>query len=144
LKPGQQAILVAANGAYSFKGSGYVRGGIFDRFEVLRGGDGIHFRGVLHARVGNLLAPGVPGFRDIDIFRTAEGTSFDPAQAWRLQLLVQRGCGARDKALPTFDAPYELRRGFFAAAAPAPVASNAAPTVAAQSISSFEVREPAS
>ena len=27
LKPGQQAILIAANGAYSFKGSGYVRGG---------------------------------------------------------------------------------------------------------------------
>src|SRR5690606_19527283 len=32
LKPGQQAIILAANGVYSFKGSGYVRGGIFDRF----------------------------------------------------------------------------------------------------------------
>lgn len=31
LKPGQHAILVAGEGAYSFKGSGYVRGGIFDR-----------------------------------------------------------------------------------------------------------------
>ena len=37
LKPGQQAILVASNGLYSFKGSGYVRGGIFDRFEVIQG-----------------------------------------------------------------------------------------------------------
>ena len=37
LKPGQQAILVAASGAYSFKGSGYVRGGIFDRIELVQG-----------------------------------------------------------------------------------------------------------
>ncbi|MGD5356975.1 regulatory protein NosR, partial [Xanthomonas citri pv. citri] len=30
LKPGQQAIVIAGNGTYSFKGSAYVRGGIFD------------------------------------------------------------------------------------------------------------------
>ncbi|MDU6374350.1 MAG: carbohydrate porin [Bradyrhizobium sp.] len=30
LQPGQQAILVAGDGVYSFKGSAYVRGGIFD------------------------------------------------------------------------------------------------------------------
>ena len=40
LKPGQQAILVAGNGAYSFKGSGYVRGGIFDRIELVQGDSG--------------------------------------------------------------------------------------------------------
>ena len=36
LKPGQQAIVVAGDGAYSFKGSGYVRGGIFDRIELIQ------------------------------------------------------------------------------------------------------------
>jgi NosR/NirI family nitrous oxide reductase transcriptional regulator len=35
LEPGQHAILVAANGRFSFKGSGYVRGGIFDRFQLI-------------------------------------------------------------------------------------------------------------
>ena len=44
LKPGQQAILIATNGAYSFKGSGYVRGGLFDRFEILQGDNSIRFR----------------------------------------------------------------------------------------------------
>ena len=53
LKPGQQAILIAANGAYSFKGSGYVRGGIFDRIEVLQGDYSIHFRDVLHTRIND-------------------------------------------------------------------------------------------
>src|SRR5690606_19802554 len=40
LKPGQSAVLVAGDGAYSFKGSGYVRGGIFDRIELLQDGQG--------------------------------------------------------------------------------------------------------
>lgn len=31
LKPGEHAIAVLGSGEYSFKGSGYVRGGIFDR-----------------------------------------------------------------------------------------------------------------
>src|SRR5690606_21326487 len=39
LAPGQQAILVAGEGTYSFKGSGYVRGGIFDRIELIQGAE---------------------------------------------------------------------------------------------------------
>ncbi|HMK90342.1 MAG TPA: 4Fe-4S binding protein, partial [Methylocystis sp.] len=140
LKPGQQAILVAANGAYSFKGSGYVRGGIFDRFEVLQGDNSIHFRDVLHTRVGDLAVPGAPTFRDIDIFRTPDGVTFDPAQPWRLQLLAQRAYGARDKAFLTFDVPYEMPRGFLKAAPPAAAATTAA---APQSVSAPEAPEPA-
>ena len=40
----QQAIIVASNGVYSFKGSAYVRGGIFDRIELLQDGYGTRFR----------------------------------------------------------------------------------------------------
>ena len=40
LKPGQSAVLVAGDGAYSFKGSGYVRGGIFDRDRAFAGRPG--------------------------------------------------------------------------------------------------------
>ncbi len=144
LKPGQQAILVAANGAYSFKGSGYVRGGLFDRIEVLQGDNSIHFRDVLHTRINDLAAPGAPTFRDVDIFRTPEGVTFDPAQPWRLQLLAQRGYGARDKAFLTFDVPYELPRAFLKSA-PAPAVS-AAPTAAAttpQSVAAPDAPEPA-
>ena len=41
LAPGQAALLIAGDGAYSFKGSAYVRGGIFDRVELLQDGQGI-------------------------------------------------------------------------------------------------------
>ena len=126
LKPGQQAILVAANGAYSFKGSGYVRGGIFDRFEVLQGDNSIHFRDVTHTRLGDIHADGAPAFRDVDLFRVPEGSTLDITQPWRLQLLAQRAYGARDKAFLTFDLSYELPQPYLKPT-PAPIAS-AAPT----------------
>ena len=91
LKPGQQAILIAANGAYSFKGSGYVRGGIFDRIEVLQGDSSIHFRDRTHTRLGDFRRPARPTFQDVDLFRVPEGTTLDVTEPWRLQLLVQRG-----------------------------------------------------
>ena len=68
LKPGQQAILIAANGTYSFKGSGYVRGGIFDRFEILQGDASVRFRDRTHTRLGDVAAEGAPDFRDVDLF----------------------------------------------------------------------------
>lgn len=127
LKPGQQAILVAGNGAYSFKGSGYVRGGIFDRFELLQGDASIHFRDRTHTRIGDIAADGAPAFRDVDLFRVPDGSALDVTQPWRLQLLVQRGYGARDKAFLTFDLGYELPHAYLKpAAAPAPVAVAAA------------------
>lgn len=128
LKPGQQAILVAANGAYSFKGSGYVRGGIFDRFELLQGDGSIRFRDRTHNRIGELRVPGAPEFRDVDIFRVPEGTTLDTTQPWRLQLLAQREFGARDKSFLTFDLGYELPQSYLK---PLPIATATTPTKSA-------------
>jgi NosR/NirI family nitrous oxide reductase transcriptional regulator len=112
LKPGQQAILIAGNGAYSFKGNGYVRGGIFDRIEVVQGESSIHFHDRTHQRLGEIKAVGAPEFRDIDLFGVPEGSTLDVTQPWRLQLLVQRAFGARDKAFLTFDVSYELPQAY--------------------------------
>src|SRR6202000_2285798 len=87
LKPGQQAILVAANGTYSFKGSGYVRGGIFDRIEVLQGDSSVRFRDRMHTRIGDVQAAGAPAFRDVDVFRVPEDATLQVTEPWRLQLL---------------------------------------------------------
>ncbi len=130
LKPGQQAILVAGNGAYSFKGSGYVRGGIFDRFEVLQGDGSIHFRDRQHTRIGGIAAVGAPAFRDTDLFRVPDGSTLDITQPWRLQLLVQRGFAARDKAFLTFELGYELPQGYLKPAPVAAPAQSAAPDAA--------------
>ena len=108
LKPGQQAIVVAGDGAYSFKGSGYVRGGIFDRIELLQDGQGIRFRDRNHTRLGDLAAEGAPDLREIALFVVPEDFKLDLAEPWQLQLLVQRSVGARDKAFLTFDLGYTL------------------------------------
>jgi NosR/NirI family transcriptional regulator, nitrous oxide reductase regulator len=108
LQPGQQAILVAGSGRYSFKGSGYVRGGIFDRIQLVQNDNIIRFRDRDHQRIGDLAAQGAPGFPEIGVFTIPAGEKFDPTAPWRLVLLAQREIGARDKAFLTFDVTYTV------------------------------------
>ncbi len=108
MEPGDHAILVAGRGPYSFKGSGYVRGGVFDRIQVIQGDVSVRFRDRQHRRIGTLAADGAPSFTELDLFRIPAGTGFDPTAPWRLQLLVQRAIGAIDKSFLTFDLPAQL------------------------------------
>ncbi|SDT57116.1 NosR/NirI family protein [Bradyrhizobium canariense] len=108
LQPDQQTILIAGTGRYSFKGSGYVRGGIFDRIELVQGDNIIRFHDHDHERIGDLSAAGAPPFPEIGLFTVPAEQHFDPTAPWRLVLLVQREIGARDKAFLTFDLSYQV------------------------------------
>jgi NosR/NirI family nitrous oxide reductase transcriptional regulator len=126
LKPGQQAVLVAGNGAYSFKGSGYVRGGIFDRIEVVQDEGSFRFRDRNHQRLADVSAAGAPALREVALFVVPEDAALDPVKPWRLQLMVQRVLSVSDKAFVTFDLPYELPRAYTRAVEPAPAAAQPA------------------
>ena len=102
------AILVAGRGRYSFKGSGYVRGGIFDRIQLIQGDRSIRFFDRDHKRLGAIAAEGAPAFTELDLFRIPAGAGFQPGEPWRLQLLVQRAVGAVEKRFLTFDLGYRL------------------------------------
>ncbi len=106
LKEGEHAILVAGRGRYSFKGSGYVRGGIFDRINLIQGDRSVRFRDRQHKRLGRVAAEGVPTFKEVDLFTIPAAAGFDPAEPWRLQLLVNRATGPTDKIFLTYDLPY--------------------------------------
>lgn len=108
LEEGEQAILVLGRGKYSFKGSGYVRGGIFDRIQLIQGDTAVRFNDKQHKRLGRLATDDAPSFSELDIFRVPADSGFDPAEAFRLQLLVQRAVGAIDKAFITFDLGYRI------------------------------------
>jgi len=112
LDPGQQAILVAGRGPYSFKGSGYVRGGIFDRIELIQGVETVRFRDFQHHRIGDIEAEGAPHIQEIGVFVLDEETNFDPADPWTLQLLVQRSIGALDKTFLPFALNYKLPKEY--------------------------------
>ena len=107
LKPGQDAILIAATGRYSFKGSGYVRGGIFDRFQVIQGDESYRFRDKHHKRLGDVRAAGAPRLKEVDLFYLPVDRTFDPAAEWRLELLVARPVGPTRKSFLTLDLGYK-------------------------------------
>lgn len=147
LKPGQQAIVIAANGTYSFKGSAYVRGGIFDRIEILQEGNSTRFRDRNHSRLGGLAAAGAPEFKEIGLFVTPPEFTLEPTEPWQLQLLVQRSLGGRDKAFLTFDLNYVLpeqymRREQRAVTVPENAAAPATSSTAAAQTSAPETEEP--
>lgn len=128
LKAGQQAFVIAGKGLYSFKGSGYVRGGIFDRIELIQGENIVRFRDRNHKRLGDLAADGAPDFSEIGLFVTPEGESFSAVEPLRLKLLVQRTMGGRDKAFLTYDLAYTLPDKYVKSEAPAAAATPAPAT----------------
>lgn len=112
LKPNQSAIIVAGSGVYSWKGSGYVRGGIFDRIEVIQNDNGFRFTDLHHTRLLDLQAANAPHFKEVSLFVTPEDFSFDPAEPWRLQLMIQRELSVQNKAFVTTDLNYQIPQAF--------------------------------
>ena len=126
LKGGQQALVVAGSGRYSFKGAAYVRGGIFDRIELVQETNSVRFRDRDHIRLGSLEAEDAPDFPEIALFTVPPELALEPAEPWLLRLLVQRVVGARDKALVTLDLGYTLPE-IYLKSQPPPAQSAAAP-----------------
>jgi NosR/NirI family nitrous oxide reductase transcriptional regulator len=123
LEEGEHAILVAGRGLYSFKGSGYVRGGIFDRIVLVQDDASVRFRDRGHRRLGGIALSGAPSFEEVDIFKIPADAEFDPTEPWRLQLLVQREVAALERLFVTFDLGYDLPEQY-----QQPVASPAEPS----------------
>ncbi len=112
LKPGEQAIAVLGSGEYSFKGSGYVRGGIFDRVQLRQFGDTISFRDLDFQRLDDVYAGGMPTFGEMAIFTIRAHTAFDPGSPWSLELLVRRQTGPIKSVFSSFELPYQLPESY--------------------------------
>ena len=129
LQPGENAIVVVGRGLYSFKGSGYVRGGIFDRIVLIQDDVSVRFRDKMHKRLMAVAADGAPQFAESDLFKIPADVGFDPSKPFRIQLLVHREVGPIEKLFTTFDLGYQLPQAYLrpiaAAAAPKPTAAAA-------------------
>lgn len=109
LKENEALLLVMGNGLYSFKGSGYVRGGIFDRVKVEQeGGAGFHFRDRNHRRLADVRMAGAPKFAEVALFTVEADHGFDGLKPWSLVLLSNRATGATRKDFIEFRLPYRL------------------------------------
>ncbi len=108
LKPGEHAIFIVSNGAESFKGSGFVRGGIFDRVQVVQDTDTFTFRDLDYLNLYGVAAPGAPRYRESAIF-IIRGPAFSAAYPWSLVFLankMDKETGA--KTFVSFDKEYWL------------------------------------
>jgi NosR/NirI family nitrous oxide reductase transcriptional regulator len=108
LAPNEHAIFVIASGSGSFKGSGFVRGGIFDRIQVVQELDSFTFRDTDYRNLYDIAAPGAPRYGESAIF-IVRSASFSGAYPWSLVFLankVDRETGTRTFA--NFDREYWL------------------------------------
>ena len=121
LKEGESAIAIAGRGLYSFKGSGYVRGGIFDRIVLIQDDVSVRFRDRDHRRLGGIALTGAPEFTKMDLFRIPANVGFDPTKPFRIQLLAHREVGPIEKVFHTFDLGYQLPQKYLKAVAAVPV-----------------------
>jgi NosR/NirI family nitrous oxide reductase transcriptional regulator len=131
LKDNEHAIAVMANGAYSFKGNGFVRGGIFDRVQLDQERS-IFFRDADYHRLSDVYAKGMPDFHEMAIFiiRDAE---FTPAMPWQLELLVRRQIGALESIFTSFHSRYQLPKHYLEQIAPT-VTTTMTPTATSPSL----------
>ena len=87
LQPGEHAIFLVAEGAESFKGSGFVRGGIYDRVQVAQDMDTFTFRDLDFLPLYGIEAAGAPAYSESAIF-IIRSPSFSAAYPWNLVFLA--------------------------------------------------------
>lgn len=125
LSPGDEAIAVMANGIYSFKGIGYVRGGVFDRLHVVQGNKLILFHDNDYLPLISTRLKGMPDFGETGIFIIRKAFEFDPGRSWTLQLVVRRQIGPLQSIYHTFQGGYSIPAAYVTHPQPNPTAKAA-------------------
>ena len=109
LQPHESAFFVVRTaGVESFKGSGFVRGGIYDRVQVKQGADSFTFRDLDSYNLYGLEAAGAPRYTESAIF-VVRSQAFSAAYPWKMAFLgnrVDRATGQRSFAV--FESKYWL------------------------------------
>ena len=107
LKEGENAIfIIRTDGKESFKGSGFVRGGIYDRIQVHQDGDSFTFRDTDVRNLYSLAAKGAPQYSESGIF-IIRSRAFSAAYPWKLSFLsnkIDRNTGS--KVFTSFESEY--------------------------------------
>lgn len=108
LKPNDHAIFIIANGSASFKGSGFVRGGIYDRIQVSQDMESYTFRDTDYQNLYGIKAAGAPSYHESGIF-ILHSANFSAAYPWSLVFLANKeDKETRTKTFTNFDKEYWL------------------------------------
>lgn len=107
LKPDEHAIFLIARGQTSFKGSGFVRGGIYDRLQVRQDPQSFTFRDTDYLNLYHVEPGDVPEFKESAIF-IIRSASFNPAWPWSMNILANKRDANGVKSFARFEQTYWL------------------------------------
>ncbi|MFU8803051.1 MAG: 4Fe-4S binding protein [Bradymonadaceae bacterium] len=113
-RPGEHLLVVLGQGSSSFKGSGFVRGGIFDRVRVEQGLRVLVFRDQDYVNVSGIQTPGAPEFKEGAVFIT-HPNRLDPGSPFDLVFIGSRydGRGAYSRDFRAITSTHTLPRTVF-------------------------------
>lgn len=113
MEEGDQVILVAANGPYSFQGEKFVEGSVPDRLALFQDDLAMEIRDMEFYRFYDRETSHLPDFEEFKLFKVKSGSIFDPAKLWQLKLLIKRNRGfLYDTHTRSFPFDYNLPHSF--------------------------------
>lgn len=111
LKKGETAIAVFSRGKGSFKGTGFVRGGVFDRFNVEQGTKMNMFRDSDYRVLSELRAKGAPAIKEGGVF-VVRDKDFDQTIPFKLNLVLPYRASVTKKEFKSYSMEYGLPERF--------------------------------
>ena len=109
-RDGGCALFIGGRGPVSFKGAGFARGGVFDRFSLEQGGDLFVFKDMDYVNHFDLPIEGMPELHEGGIFYM-KNPDFDPTRPFTFHLTLPYRVGDK-KEYATFLSDYVLPDDF--------------------------------
>jgi NosR/NirI family nitrous oxide reductase transcriptional regulator len=125
LGEGDHIVVMLGAGKTSFKGSGFVRGGLFDRVRLEQDMRSIVFTDADYLALKRAVAPDAPGFTEAAVF-IARDHRLDPGRAFELVFVGSRydGVSAFSRTFHAFGARHQMPRSVYALDEPEPAADD--------------------
>lgn len=111
IKGGGSAIAIVSKGKGSFKGTGFVRGGIFDRFNIEQGSKVYMLTDKDYRPLSEVSAKGAPAFSEGGVFIIRD-KDFDPTEPFRLNIILPYRVSVTKKDFKSFTVEYETPQRF--------------------------------
>lgn len=123
LEEGEHLFVVFNAGSWSYKGSGFVRGGIFDRFRLEQGLSVQTFRDMDYTNLDPPALDGTPAFWEAGLFVLRAGT-IDPGRTYDFVFVgsLYDGKGGFSREFRSFDQPFREPASVYVAEGPDPEA----------------------
>ncbi len=106
LEKGESAIFIFSRGKGSFKGSGFARGGIFERFSIEQQDRGYAFKDRDYRILTDIKAKGAPSIKEGGLF-IVRGEDFESTSPFKFSLVLPYRIGGK-KEFKSYSAEYNI------------------------------------